>query len=193
MVAGHGELFLSCLSIVCGGAGEGIIPGSQEVEQVVQFLAIHGHGRHAAFAVVDGGGDLPGSELLGHLKQRRKSSCALPVLTVADGALVQVSSLSWRAGGVFGQCSGGGVVVGVDVKNFSLRIDRRTAPLSSAFKTGSDQRVLGHAERDKLPVVANLAKALHSPGVRFGGAVCQSVFCDDLAREGFRQQRIGLS
>ena len=114
------------------------------------------------------------------LSSEGNSARTLAMLAMTDAALGQVDSLPWGASAVEGQRSHGGIVVSVHIENVRLRVECRTTPLGAAFKAWINERVFAHAERDELPIVANLAQPLYRPIVRLRSPVGQVVlreFC----------------
>src|SRR3974390_1618731 len=84
----------------------------------------------------------------------------------------------------FGQGAGPGDIVGVDVEDCGVWIDRGAAPFRATIETGKDYRVFTDAEGNELAFAAKRFEFLESPLVNSVGAFCERVLGEILAGEG---------
>src|ERR1700679_3875639 len=83
-------------------------------------------------------------------------------------------------------------IIGVDIEDMGLRIERGPSPLSAAVEARPHQSILSHAHGNELSIASYFRKALDSPRVGLGSSIGEHVFRNPLAREGRRLDGEGL-
>ncbi len=141
------------------------------------------NGRHPAFTLADGGGDLLiGEHAFNAAQGGNRGRRAGAVDPVANAALVLVDALARASGGRRnGQANHPCGVIGVDVENARLRIDCRTAPFAPPAKPGISIVSLSRLGGMNCPPPISL-ELFHRPRMRFRRTVGHRILGDALLR-----------
>src|ERR1700722_8489125 len=103
---------------------------------------------------------------------------------MANGALAQVESLGSMGFVIFSEAAGPRQIVGVDVENSALGIDRLASPLRSAVEAGEDDGFFVETEGNELALAAECFELIDRPLMHLGRARAENIGGEKLSREG---------